>query len=375
MFKGNEMKRMFLLCGLILVGCQQNAPSVTPVSKSNPTAKVPVFTHSYSEYPSWSVFGVADTRGIIDGREGHQSELEKKWNVDVVFKLADYDTCLTQFGSNTVSSSCLTALDSLAPSLGRPAVVVLPTSTSDGGDALIVADSAFKAGRDDFVLQELKNVPVYGLEKSVSQYAFERVLESRGLNPKDYTFRNMDPAAAAQAMQTKQPNVNAIMVWNPFVLQTLRTRPDTKAVFSSDVLKEEIVDCVVVGKDALEREGGDRFACCLIEAFYKVNELIDNPSTKDAALIDLGNKFCNLGVEDMKLVCQQTKFYDTPEKGVALLNSQKYRDVTMPMVVEFAVSHEIVPASKNVKRIGFEDSEALLNFTTKYIERFRSGSK
>lgn len=369
------MKKMLLICGLMMVvGCQNSSVNPSPAVKSV-EAKAPVFVHSYSEYPSWSTFGVADARGIINGAQGAQSELEKKWNVDIILKLADYDTCLTQFGSNTVDSSCLTALDSLAPSIGRPAVIVLPTSTSDGGDALIVADSAFKAGRDDFVLQELKNVPVYGLEKSVSQYAFERVLTTRGLNPKDYTFRNMDPAAAAQAMQTKQPNVNAIMVWNPFVLQTLRTRPDTKAVFSSDVLKEEIVDCVVVGKDALEREGGDRFACCLIEAFYKVNELIDNPSTRDAALIDLGNKFCNLGVEDMKLVCQQTKFYDTPEKGVALLNSQKYRDVTMPMVVEFAVSHEIVPASKNVKRIGFEDSEALLNFTTKYIERVRSGSK
>src|ERR1051325_586332 len=48
---------------------------------------VPTFSLAWSEYPSWSVFGVASELGLIDGRQGHQGELEKKWGVDIVLEL------------------------------------------------------------------------------------------------------------------------------------------------------------------------------------------------------------------------------------------------------------------------------------------------
>lgn len=354
----------------LCIGCApvQSTANIAPKATVVADGKVPVFTHSYSEYPSWSVFGVAESMDLLNGKRGQQGTLEKKWNVDIVLVAADYDTCLTQFSSNTVDSSCLTTLDSLAPSIGRPTVVILPTSTSDGADACIVANSVLTAGRDDFILNEMKNIPVYGLEKSVSQYAFERVLTTRGQNPKDYKFRNMDPAAAAQAMQTNQPNVNAIMVWNPFVLQTLRTRKDTKAIFSSDVLKEEIIDAVVVGKDVVAREGGDRYAACLIDSYYQVCNAINDPATSDKTTVSLGEKFCSLNLADMRLCLEQTKFYDSPVKAKNLLSNPRFQNEIMPQVVDFCVSHEIVPNNGSGKRFGFENPDALLNFTTKYID-------
>lgn len=357
----------FLMFAFIFaIGC--NNADLAKVSNTGnaESATPPVFILDWSEYPSWSVFGVAHERGILNGKEGEQSDLEKKWNVDVVLKQSDYDTCLTHFGSNTVDAACLTNLDTLAPSLGRSSVAILPTSTSVGADACITV------GIDD--IDSLKGVPVYGLEKSVSQYAFERNLVLAGKNPKDYVFKNMDPAAASQAMQTNQPNVNAIMVWNPFVLQTLRTRTDSKVTLDSSTIEEEIVDCVMIGKDSLNKEGGDRFACCVIEAYYETNKLIDNPDTRDDALVALGAKFSSLGLEDMKLVCQQTRFYNTPEKAIELFNSEKFRNEIMPQVLEFCVDHDIVPpADKSSKRFGFEEEDAVLNFTTKYIERVRDG--
>jgi hypothetical protein len=361
------MAAMLLAIGCMISGCSPTpVKSITTVGEKT-DGTIPVFTHSFSEYPSWSVFGVAESQGLINGKRGKQGTLEEKWNVDIVLSQADYDTCLTQFSSSTVDSSCLTTLDSLAPSIGRSAVVVLPTSTSDGADACIVVNSAITNGRDDFVLNELKKIPVYGLEKSVSQYAFERVIATRGQNPKDYQFKNMDPAAAAQAMQTNQPSVNAIMVWNPFVLQTLRTRTDTKVIFSSDVLKEEIIDAVVVGKDALARDGGDRFAACLIDSYYQVCNAINDPATSDKTTVALGEKFCNLPLEDMRLCLKQTKFYDSPAKAKTLFENPKYQNEIMPKVVEFCERHEIVPSNSG-KRFGFEDSSAQLNFTTKYID-------
>ena len=46
----------------------------------------PSFSLAWSEYPSWSVFGVAHAAKLIDGAAGKQGPIEQKWNVDIVLK-------------------------------------------------------------------------------------------------------------------------------------------------------------------------------------------------------------------------------------------------------------------------------------------------
>jgi len=353
-----------------MVGCSSNV-SVNTGNGSAPEVKKPqVFSLAWSEYPSWSAIGIASEKGLIDGTEGKLGPIEKKWNVDIVLKEADYDTCITLFSTGKVDAACLTNMDTLAPSEGRNAVAILPTSTSVGADACIVTN---KVGSID----DLKSNPTYGLEKSVSQYTFERNLILQGKNPKDYAFKNMDPAAAAQAVQTKQPNINSIVVWNPFVLQTLRTVSDAKVLFDSSTIPEEIIDCVMVGKDSLSKEGGENFACAVIEAYYGVNKLLADEATKDDTLVAIGAKFSSLGLEDMKEVVDLSgkgkgcRFYKTPDEALALFNGDKFRKETIPNVVTFCVEHEIVGKAGGV---GFNDENASLNFSTKYIEKVK-GSK
>ncbi|RDJ35046.1 MAG: hypothetical protein DWQ19_09430 [Crenarchaeota archaeon] len=323
--------------------------------------EVPTFSLCWNEYPSWSTFGVADAKGIIDGDAGQLGPIEKKWNVDIVLKQADYDTCITLYGNNAVDAACLTSLDSLAPGQSRDSVIIGPTSTSVGADACIVV-----GGIDS--IENLKKVGTYGLDKSVSRYVFNRVLEKNNFDPKDFVFKNMDPGTAAQAMQTNQDGIVSIMVWNPFVLQTLRTRDDSKVLFSSDVIPEEVVDCIVMGKDSLNKPGGEAFACAVLDAFYEVNKLIANPETHDETLVAIGEKFSSLGLEDMEIVVEQTRFYDTPEKALTLFNDPKFRNETTPLVVDFCVSQEIVDGKPSV---GFNDDGASLNFTTKYLEKVK----
>lgn len=252
-------------------------------------------------------------------------------------------------------------MDALAPGLGRDSVVILPTSTSVGADACIVVG--------DLDIESLKGVPTYGLEKSVAQYAFVRNLQKQGKNPADYPFKNMDPAAASQAMQTNQENIQSIQVWNPFVLQTLRTRDGSKVLFDSSTIPEEIIDCVVVGKDVLERPKGEEFACCVIDTYYSVCRLLEDPEEGDATLVALGEKFSNLGLEDMKLVVQQTRFYDTPDKALGLFNDATFQNDTMPTVVQFCLDNGIVDKRPSVAF----DQPAQVSFITKYIERVKSG--
>jgi len=344
---------MVVACACLLVGCSGSGTRTDD-------GDVPSFSLAWSEYPSWSVFGVASEKGLIDGKEGKLGPVEKEWGVDIVLREADYEPCLTLYASSTVDAVCMTNMDSLAPCLGRDSVAVLPTSTSVGADACIVV------GIDD--IEGLSGKPTYGLEQSVSQYCFERNLELLSKDPADFPFKNMDPAAAAQAMQTRQKNIESIIVWNPFVLQTLNDVPGAKVLFDSQSIPEEIIDMVVVGKDVMQKPGGDKFACAVIDTFYQVNRLLADPKEGDSTLVALGEKFSNLGLEDMKTVVEQTRFYKTPDEALGLYEGKAFQEETMPKVVEFCVSHGMVAQKPTV---GFGDAAAQLNFDVTYIKKVK----
>lgn len=321
----------------------------------------PSFSIAWSEYPSWSVFGVADSVKLIDGAEGKQGPIEAKWQVDIVLKEAEYDPCLTMYGAAQCDAVCITTLDALNPALSRPSVVVLPTSTSFGADALIVPKTITN-------IRQLRGQKIYGLAKSVSEYCFNRNLELLGEKPADYKFSNMDPGAAAVAMIQKQRDIEAIIVWNPFVLETLNKRNDVHVLFDSTKIPNEIIDSVVMAQSSLDKPGGRAFACAVIEAFYAVNQRMANSATRDDTLVAIGEKFSHLDLESMKKVVQQTKFYGTPDDALKLVTGKEIRNLTA-RVVDFCVKQEIVPRPPKVGYGAKADAPGVaLRFDPAYIK-------
>jgi NitT/TauT family transport system substrate-binding protein len=330
--------------------------------------EVPSFSLAWSEYPSWSAFGVAHEFGFINGREGEMGPIEKKWGVDIVLKEADYDTCLVMYGSGKCDAVCITNMDALIPCLTRKSVGILPTSTSFGADACIVDGSITD-------IKQLRGKKVYGLAKTVSEYCFVRNVEILGEKEADYRFTNMDPAAAALAMQQKRDGFDAIVVWNPFVLETLNKRKDARVLFDSTTIPGEIIDMVVMTQEALDKPGGDKFAWAVIDAFYTINQEMAKADTRDETLIALGEKFSNLDLNSMRKVVKQTRFYSTPEEGIQVLGMEATAGI-MEKVVAFCVSHEIVPKAPEV---GFgsqtEAKEAAFRLDPTYIKGFAAKSK
>jgi len=307
----------------------------------------PAFSLAWSEYPSWSTFGVAHELKMIDGKKGRQGPIEKKWGVDIELKEADYDSCLVMYGANNCDAVCITNMDALNPSLTRSSVAVLPTSTSFGADACIVVNSISD-------IKQLRGKKVYGLAKTVSEYCFVRNLEMLGEKESDYAFTNMDPAAAATNMQQGQKGFDAIVVWNPFVLETLNKRKDTRVLFDSTTIPGEIIDMVVVAQASLDKPGGPAFAGAVIETFYAINKRLEDPATRDSTLIALGEKFSNLNLQSMRKVVKQTKFYDTPEAGIRILTGKETKEI-MKKVLDFCVGHQIAPSEP---KVGYGDRSA-----------------
>ncbi len=316
------------------------------------SAATPSFSLAWSEYPSWSTFGVAHELGLINGKKGEMGSMEKKWNVDIELKEAEYDPCIMMYGAGKCDAVCITNMDVLNPALSVPSVSILPTSTSYGADACIVADSIRN-------VKDLRGKEVYGLAKTVSEYCFVRNLELLGENENDYKFTNMDPGAAATAMQQKQAGFNAIVVWNPMLLETLNKRKDSKVLFDSSKIPGEIIDMVVMSQKSLEQPGSANFAKAVIETFYEICKKMENPETRDATLLALGEKFSHLDVKSMRKVVEQTKFYRTPQMALDLFSGgrsfpgdevkdQPKIDEIMRKVVEFCIKHEIAPKDPGV---------------------------
>jgi NitT/TauT family transport system substrate-binding protein len=355
------------LVALLAAACTGATTGAT-VSTPPPDAEAsaPTFSLAWSEYPSWSGFGVAHEMGLINGKEGEMGPLEKKHNVDIVLREADYDTCIQMYGANRVDAAALTNMDSLPSSLGRRTVAVLPTSTSFGADAILTT-------KDITELAQLKDKKTYGLALTVSEYTFARNLQLKGLNPDEFTFSNMDPAAAATAMQQKQPGYDAIVVWNPFVLETLRKRDDVHVLADSTAIPGEIIDLIVVGQDALDKPGGDRFAAALIEAFYAVSDKIEAPDSRDATLVALGAKFSKLDAESMKTVVDQTRFYKTPGDATGLFGGDDLKQ-KMELATAFAVSRGIVKASPTLGYGSKADApDAQFRFDPTYLNQVQQG--
>ncbi|MFM7516005.1 MAG: hypothetical protein ACKO3V_03605 [Pirellula sp.] len=336
-----------------------SAGTATTPGSSGSTAKPATFSLAWSEYPSWSIFGVADEVGLINGKEGEMGSIEKKYNVDIKLILASYDNCITLYGNSQADGVCITNIDILGAAGSRNSVGILPTSTSAGADACIVA------GINS--LEELAGKPTRGLEKSVSQYCFERCLEKLGKNPADFPFSQMDPEQAALAFQGKNDGINSIMVWNPFVMQSLRSRAESKVLFSSETIPEEIIDMVVVGKDSLSKPGGEAFAKAVVETFYLMNKRMTAPSTSDETLVGIGALFAKLELEDMKTIVKQTKFFGEPSDAVRLFGDERFQKETMPLVSKFCVKYGLTPQAVE---LSFGDGKGMMDFSTKYVSGY-----
>jgi len=336
----------------------------------------PTFSLGWSEYPSWSAFGVAEEMGLIDGDEGSMGSLERKWNVDIKLDQVDYDTCMTLYGSGNLDFVCLVAGDAMIPAQSIPSTIVLPTSNSYGADALVVDKSITS-------LDDLQDHTVYGFDASVQHYTFSQGLAAQGEDVDDYDWANSPPETTAQKLSSGE--IMAGMLWNPYLLQTLNTNPNLRVMFDSTLIENQIIDSVVGTNSALERDGGDRAAACIADAFFSVTERMTDSDidVQDDTYIALGERFSNLGVGDMRTVCRQTRFFSVPEESIMFMAGKdipgtpavENLSVIMQTVAQWAEEFDVV---ENVPSIGVNGSTIIgsaqidLDFDPQYIMLYLS---
>jgi hypothetical protein len=281
---------------------------------------------SPSEYPSWSTFLVAcETKVngelIIDGHPGKRGLVEKMWDVDLEIRAAEYDPGLNMYGSREIDGVCVTNIDILTYAMGRPSVAIMPTSTSFGADVCIVS-------KDITSIDQLRDIPTFGLQNSVSDYLRVRVLEQEKKPIPKFRMDNMTPEDAARVflldLQNNRPDHRAIIVWNPYVRNTLLDGAKFGAhdLFNSTRIPGEIIDMVVLAKETAQTERGKRAACAIIQAQYMICQRMADATTQVDTIKALAEKFCRPEIvdryEETKKCVYETRFFATPEQGISL---------------------------------------------------------
>ncbi len=312
----------------VLAGCGESSDTSTPKDTGTPS-----FMLAWSEWPGWSTFYVAHQLGEIDGAAGKMGKLERKHGVDIVLKELDYDPCITGFSNGSLDAACLTNMDSLPASLNTDVVAFLINDTSFGGDCWLTTDSGLTW---DSIKNATQPLEVYGLENSVSHYLFVRLCELHNIPEGKVKFINLDPGQAAIAMQQGQRS--NIIVWNPFVLQTLKNQTKARIFASSKEIPNEIMDLVVTSQKVLYRKGGKDFAACICDAYYVVMRRLVDPATKDDTLRMIGEKFSRLPIEEMRKIEEGTAYIHTSEAGVEFFTSPSAK-ATMERVLDFGVTY------------------------------------
>lgn len=338
-------------------------------------AQYPQHIVGTSEYPSWSALSSAHEYKLIDKRPGKYGPIEHIWKVDIVLVETDYDSTLGMYNSGSVDAVCITNIDIMAIAGSIDSVAVFPTSTSYGGDACIVTGGVSS-------IDELKGKAVFGLKKSVSEYLFNRYLQINGKSLADYKFVNKDPAIAALAMQQKSAKVKAMVVWNPFLLATLDQRKDARTLFSSRSIPCEILDLIVISKKSLKKKGSNNFVCALIDTFYQMSDMLENPKTKDDAISALSEKFCNVEVKVMRKALKQTLFYKTPKMALDLftnghsfpgnqVKNPKSLKKVMQIVEEYSINQGAIKKGFKIGYGSHKKSKANLIFDPTYIQEYQ----
>ena len=222
-------------------------------------AEKPAFTVGWSIYAGWTPYHYMNRSGIL-------RKWADKYGISIKVQRFDYAPSLDAFVARNIDACTMTnmeALDMPAAS-GVPTTVVLIGDYSNGNDAVLV--------RNGLHLKDLPGKKMLLVQKTVSEYLFDRAMTMNGLRDhiKRVRMINTSDSDLAGAF-IGDASVSAAVTWKPLVGQIEKQKGVT-SLFNSAQIPGEILDLTVVRSEVLARPdgAGQRFAKALAGAWYEV---------------------------------------------------------------------------------------------------------
>jgi NitT/TauT family transport system substrate-binding protein len=294
-------------------------------------AQKPSFTVGWSVYVGWDPYYYMAKSGIL-------RKWADKYGINIKVQRFDYAPSLDAFVSKNIEACVMTNMEALdmpaAAGIDTTAIVV--GDYSNGNDAVLV--------RHDLNLAQVPGKQVMLVEKTVSQYLFERAMAINGLGDqiKKVKYLNTSDSDIAPAFITDSSK-EVVVTWKPLVSQIAKTK-GVKTIFNSSQIPGEILDLLVVRTDVLKRPDGSglKFAKALAGAWYEVMAQMSKPAGPDTDKV-LGSiaEASQDTVASYKEQLSTTHMFYTPQSAAQMAAAPDLRK-TMDLVRVFCFSHGLL---------------------------------
>ena len=295
-----------------------------------PAADKPSFTVGWSVYVGWNPYYYMAKSGIL-------KKWADKYNVSIRVQRFDYAPSLDAFVAKNIDACAMTNMEALdmPAAAGIDTTSIITGDYSNGNDALLV--------RKDLTLSQLPGKKVLLVEKTVSQYLFERAMTLGGLENqiKRVGLVNTSDSDIATAF-ISDTSQDAVVTWKPMVSQIGKTK-GVKMIFNSSQIPGEIVDLMVVRTDILNRPdgSGQRFAKALAGAWYETTKLMTGKGPETDRVLQAIADGSQDTLESYKEQLGTTHLFDTAHAAVAFTTAPEFQQ-KMNLVRQFCFTHGLL---------------------------------
>ena len=302
------------------------------LAASSLEAQKPKFTVGWSIYVGWNPYAYMEKSGIL-------KKWADKYGVEIKVQRFDYAPSLDAFVAKNIDACTMTNMEALdlPAAAGVDSTAIIMGDFSNGNDAVLV--------RNGLTLAKLPGKKMMLVEKTVSQYLFERAMTINGLKDqiKRVPLVNTSDSDIATAF-IANPSQEAVVTWKPMVSQILKTKGVTK-IFDSSQIPGEIQDLLVVRTEVLKRSEGQKFAKAITGAWYEV--MGQMKQDKVLAAIAAGTQDT---LPSFKEQLSTTNLFYTPQAALAFLQGAELKQ-KMELVRQFCFAHHLLGDAKTADQV------------------------
>jgi NitT/TauT family transport system substrate-binding protein len=293
-------------------------------------ADTPGFTVGWSVYVGWDPYYYMGKSGIL-------RKWADKYGINIRVQRFDYAPSLDAFVAKNIDACAMTNMEALdmPAAAGIDTTAIITGDYSNGNDAVIT--------RGGVTLPQIPGKQVLLVEKTVSQYLFERAMAINGLGDqlRKVKYVNTSDSDIASAFLTDSSKP-VVVTWKPMVSQIMKTKGMT-TVFNSSQIPGEILDLLVVRTDVLNRPdgSGQKFAKAMAGAWYEMmSQMTSAGAAGDKVLTEIGEASQDT-LASYKEQLSTTHMFYTPASGVQMTSSPDLKK-TMELVRQFCFSHGLL---------------------------------
>lgn len=306
------------MCALAML-----APAALPVEK-------PSFTVGWSVYVGWNPYYYMAKSGIL-------RKWADKYGINIRVQRFDYAPSLDAFVAKNIDACAMTNMEALdmPAAAGVDTTAILIGDYSNGNDAVIV--------RQNLGFAQIPGKQVMLVEKTVSQYLFERGMSLNGLTNqiRRVQYVNTSDSDIAAAFLTNQSKP-VVVTWKPLVSQIVRAK-DVKVLFNSAQIPGEILDLLVVRTEVLNRPdgAGQKFAKAMAGAWYEVMARMSAPGPDTDKVLAGIAEASEDSLASYKEQLGTTHMFYTPQGALEMALSPALKK-TMDLVRQFCFTHGLL---------------------------------